>query len=91
MKMSMTKMKERIRKRKKQERHKEKSLSITKEDLWALQKVLSSRKGSLNATYTKNTEANTKVYDVNQMTMQALDRLAGVYATFEDTWANVKK
>ena len=29
--------------------------------------------------YKKNTEANTKVYDLNQKTIQALDRLAGVY------------
>ena len=59
------------------------------EDLWAPQKVLSSRKGSLSATYNKNTEANTKVFDLNQKTIQALDRLAGVYATFEDAWANL--
>ena len=36
----------------------------------------------------KNSEANTKVYDLNQKTMQALDRLAGVHATFEEAWAN---
>ena len=38
----------------------------------------------------KNTEASTKVFDPNQKTRQALDRLAGVYATFEDAWANVE-
>ena len=45
----------------------------------------------MSATYRKNTEANTKVYDLNQKTMQALDRLADVYETFEDTWAFVEK
>ena len=30
------------------------------------------------------------MYDLNQKTMQALDRLAGVCATFEDTWGNVE-
>ena len=30
------------------------------------------------------------MYDLNQKTMQALGRLAEVYATFEDTWANVE-
>ena len=29
------------------------------------------------------------MYDLNQKTTQALDRLAGVYATFEDTWADL--
>ena len=69
---------------------KEKSHSITKEELWALQKVLRSRKGTLSATYKKSTEANTKVYDLNQKTMQALGSLAGVYATFEEAWANLE-
>ena len=31
-----------------------------------------------------NSEANTKVYDLNQKTMQALGNLAVVYATFEE-------
>ena len=44
----------------------------------------------MSATYKMNTEAITKVYDFNQKTMEALDRLADVYATFEDTWANVE-
>ena len=51
------------------EKVKDKSLSITKEDLWALRGVVRSRKGSLSATVKKNTEANTKVYDLNQKTM----------------------
>ena len=75
----------------KRKRGKEKSkleVSEHEEDLWAPQKVLSSRKGSLSATYNKNTEANTKAFDLNQKTIQALDRLAGVYATFEDAWDN---
>ena len=38
----------------------------------------------------KNTEASTKVFDLDQKTRQAIDRLAGVYATFEDAWANVE-
>ena len=38
---------------------------VTKEDLWALQRVFNSRKGSLRVTYKKNTEANTKVHDLN--------------------------
>ena len=58
------------------------SHSITQEDLWALQKVLSGRKGSLSATYKKNTETNTEVYDLSQKTMQALDRMASEDATF---------
>ena len=45
----------------------------------------------MSATYKKNTEANTKVYDLNEKTMQALGRLVGVYATFEDTWSNVEQ
>ena len=38
----------------------------------------------------KYVEASTNECDLNQKTMQALDRLADVYATFEDTWSNVK-
>ena len=43
---------------------------------------------SLSATYKKNSEANTKVFDLNQKTMQALDCLAGVYATCEEALGN---
>ena len=63
---------------------------VTREDLWALRSVLSSKKGSLSATYNKNTEADTKVYDLNQKTMLALDRLADAYSTFEETWAKME-
>ena len=45
-------------------------------------------KGSLCQTHKKNTEANTKVYDLNQKTMQALSNLALVYARFEGTGAD---
>ena len=40
---------------------------------------------------TKNSEANNKVYDLNQRTATALDRLAEVYEKFEDTWEIVVK
>ena len=39
---------------------------------------------------TGKTEADTKVYDLNLKTMQALDRKADVNTTFEDTWAFVE-
>ena len=40
----------------------------------------------------KNSEANNRAYDLNQKkTMAALDRLAEVFKTFEDTWAFVEK
>ena len=48
------------------EREKEKSLNVTQEDSWAPLKILSSTKESLSATYKKNNDANTKVYDLNQ-------------------------
>ena len=41
------------------------------------------KKGSLSQTYKKNTEANAKVYDLNEKRMQALETLAAVYAIFE--------
>ena len=40
---------------------------------------------SLSSTYKKNTEANTKVYDLNQKSMQALDVLAEECEIFEET------
>ena len=64
---------------------------VAEEELWALQKVLHCRKGSLSSPYKKNSEANNKVYDLNQRTVAALDRLAEVYETFEDTWDIVVK
>ena len=45
---------------------------------------------SLSARRTRGHHLTTKVYDLNQKTMQALDPLAAVYATFEDAWANVE-
>ena len=62
-----------------------------KEDPWALQRVFDSRKSSLSSTYKKNSEANSKAYDLITKTVAALDRLAEVYETFEDTWAFVEK
>ena len=41
------------------------------------------------STDKKNTEANTKVCDLNQTTMQALDVLAEEYGIFEETIENV--
>ena len=78
-------------KEKGRDRPREKFINVTKEDLWALQTVLDSRKSSLSSTYKKNSGANNKVYDLNQRPMAALDRLAEVYETFEDTWDIVVK
>ena len=47
----------------------------TEQKLWELQRLLNDRNGSLSSTCKKNTEANTRVYDLNQKTMQALDAL----------------
>ena len=63
-----------------------KFVNATKEELWALQRVLDSREGNFSSTYKKNSEANNKVYDKNHRTVATLDRLAKVYETFEDTW-----
>ena len=62
----------------------EEFLNITPEELWRLQKILGNKKGSLNQTCKKITEANAKVYDLNQKTMQASESLAAVYAVFEN-------
>ena len=56
---------------------------------WELHRLLNNRKGSLSSTCKKNTEANTKVYDFNQKTMQALDVLAEEYEIFEETMKKV--
>ena len=56
--------------------------NVTKKDLWALQRVPDSGKSSLSSTYKRNAEANNKVYDLNQRTVVALDRLAEVHETF---------
>ena len=68
-----------------------KDFVVTEKRLWELHRLLNNRKGSLSSTYKKNTEANNKVYDLNQRTVAALDRLAEVYETFEDTWDVVVK
>ena len=57
--------------------------------LWELQRLLSNRKGSPSATYKKNAEANTRAYDLNQKTMQALDTLAEEYEIFNETMKKV--
>ena len=53
--------------------------------LGELHRLLNNRKGSLNATYNKNAEANNRAYDMNLKTMQALDTLAEEYGNFERT------
>ena len=63
-------------KKKKEER---KFLNITQEDLRALQKILSNKKDSLSATYKENSEANTRVYDVNQKMMATFGNVAVIY------------
>ena len=73
------------------ERTKEKFLSITPDDLWSLQKILSNKKRSLSHTFLEKTEANAKVYDPNEKTMQALESLAVVYAAFEEAGEPLNK
>ena len=53
-------------KQKGKDKPRERLINITKEDLWALQRVLDSRKSSLSSTYTRNSGANKKVHDLNQ-------------------------
>ena len=57
--------------------------------MWELHRPLNNRKESISATYKKNTEANTKVYDLNQKTMQAVDVLAEDYEISQETLKNV--
>ena len=64
-------------------------LNVTSEDLWRLQKILHSNKGSLSKTNKTNTEANAKVYDLNQKTMKAVDTLAFLHSTFERAGKNL--
>ena len=47
------------------------------------------KKGGLAPTNKKNAEANTKAYDLNQKTRQALDTLAEKYEIFEETMKKV--
>ena len=49
------------------------------------------RKGSLSANYKMNADANTRDYDVNQKTMQALDTLAEECGAFEVTMKKVAR
>ena len=62
----------------------------TEKKLWELHCLLDNRKESLSSKNKKNTEANTKVNDLNQKTMQALDALAEDYEIFEDTMKKVR-
>ena len=54
----------------------DKAFVVTREMLGELLLLLNSRKVSLNSTYKKKADANTKVYNLNQKAMQALDVLA---------------
>ena len=57
--------------------------------LGELHRLLNSRKGSFNATYKKNTDANDKTCDLNQQkSIQALDALEKEYVDFEATMDN---
>ena len=62
-----------------------KDIVATEKKLWELHRLLNNRKESSSSTYKKNTEANAKVYDLNQKTMQALDALAKEYEIFKET------
>ena len=64
-------------------------VETTQKKLWELQRLLNNGKGSLSSTYMKNTEANTKACDLDQMTMQALDTLAGECEIFEESMKKV--
>ena len=64
-------------------------VETTQKKLWKLQRLLNNRKGSLSSTHKKSTEANTKTYDLNQKTMQALDTLAEEYEIFDETMKKV--
>ena len=66
-----------------------KDFLVTEKRLWQVHHRLNNRKGSSSSTYKKNTEANTKVYDLNQKTMQSLDVLAEEYEIFEETMKKV--
>ena len=46
-------------------------------------------RGALSSANKKNTEANTKVYDLHQKTIEALDVLAEEYEIFEATMKKV--
>ena len=58
--------------------------------LVGLQKILSNKKGSLSATHKKNSEANTRVYDLNQKITAALGNVAVIYKTFEEAGGNLE-
>ena len=72
------------------EETKDKVLHSTLDELWNLEKILSNKKCRLSWTNKKNNEANAKVHDLNQKTMQALNTVAVVYAAFEQAGANLE-
>ena len=78
LKMRVTKMKGRRRKRKKGTGQTHRKVSQHHEGLWALQKGPEQQERESERNVHEKKEANTKMYDINQKTMQAL-RLAGVY------------
>ena len=50
-----------------------------------LKRLLNNRKGSVNATYKKNAEANDRAFVMNQRTIQPLGAVAEEYTSFEAT------
>ena len=56
--------------------------------LGKLHRLLNNRKGSVNATYKKNAEANDRAFVMNQRTIQPLGAVAEEYTSFE---ASMKK
>ena len=67
---------------------KENIMQIAPATLWNLQKDVERQEWKFKPSNKNNTEANAKVYDFNQRTMQALNHLAFVHATFEHVGAN---
>ena len=63
-----------------------KDLVVKEKGLWELHRLFKNRKGNLSSTHKKNTEANTKVYDLDQKTMQALDVLAEEREIIEENY-----
>ena len=57
--------------------------------VWEQQRLLNNQNGRLSITYKKNAEANTRAYDHNHKTMQALDTSAEEYEIFEEIMKKV--
>ena len=60
-----------------------KCLNVTSDDLWRIRDKLDGKKSSVGKTYKRNKEANDKVYDLNQQASKYLEKLALLYAIFE--------